>query len=102
MKDVSIFGHLKGSSVAVVFAQLFGSLIVKRQWSTYSWLTTAWLFFVVTQKMVCSRKKQRENHGDSEDFHILAKVQRPQGKTGKRKEKERVEKQSSTALFGAT
>lgn len=52
--------------------------------------------------MVCSRKKQRENHGDFEDFHILAKVQRPQGKTGKRKEKKRVEKQSSTALFGAT
>lgn len=51
--------------------------------------------------MVCNRKK-RENRGDSEDFHILAKVQRPQGKTGKRKEKKRVEKQSSTALFGAT
>lgn len=44
LKDVSIFGLLKGSSIAVVFARLFGPLTVKRQWSTYSWFTTVWLF----------------------------------------------------------
>lgn len=31
LKDVSIFGHPKGNSIAVVFAQVFGPLIVKRQ-----------------------------------------------------------------------
>lgn len=44
LKDFSIFGHPQGNSIAVVFAQLFGPLTVKRQWRTYSWLTTAWLF----------------------------------------------------------
>lgn len=99
LKDVSIFGHLKRSSVAVVFAQLSGSLIVKRQWSTYSWLTTAWHILVVTQKIVCNRKKREKIMGILRTFIYLPKFRDLRAKQEKEK---RVKKQSSTALFGAT
>lgn len=60
LKHVPTFGHPKGISIAVAFARLSGTLTVKGQWSTYRWLTTLELFFMVTQKIASSRRKRKK------------------------------------------
>lgn len=100
LKHVPTFGHPKGISIAVTFARLSGTLTVKRQWSTYRWLATAGLFFMVTQKIASNRRKRKKIVGILRTFIHSPKFRDLRAK--QEKEKKISEKQSSTALLGAT